>query len=479
MDVLSVASEAYPLVKTGGLADVVGALPAALAAEGVRVRTLLPGYPGVTNALRDAQTAWTFEHMFGGPARLLAGQAGGLDLFVLDAPHLFARYGNPYVGPGGHDWPDNPLRFAALARVGASIAQGLLPAWQPNVVHGHDWQAALLPAYLFYDAAPRRAGSVITVHNLAFQGQFPRELLASLGLPPWSYSLDGVEYYGAIGFLKAGLRFADAITTVSPTYATEIRTPEAGMGLDGLLRLRGGSVVGILNGIDDTVWDPATDKLLAGRFTAADLSGRATNRAAVGARMGLHADPDAPLFAIISRLTWQKGMDLLPAAIPTLLAEGGQLAVLGAGDGEIEAAVRGAAAEHPGRIGCVIGYDEALAHQMQGGADALLVPSRFEPCGLTQLSALRYGTIPVVARTGGLADTVIDASPMALHAKVATGVQFTPATAEMLESAILRTATLFRDKAAWRRMQTNGMGTDVSWRDPARRYAALYRSVAV
>ena len=317
MEVLSVASEAYPLIKTGGLADVVGALPAALAVEGVHVRTLLPGYPRVTDALREAEAVWGYDLLFGGPARLLAATAGGLDLFVLDAPHLFARHGNPYLGPDGHDWPDNPLRFAALSRVGASIAQGMLAAWQPNVVHVHDWQAALVPAYLHYDGTPRRCGSVITVHNLAFQGQFPATLLGSLGLPSWSFGIDGVEYYGGIGFLKAGLLFADAITTVSPTYATEIRTPEAGMGLDGLLRLRGGAVHGILNGLDDAVWDPSTDPLLAGNFSVADLSGRAANRAAVQARMGLEGNPDAPLFAVISRLTWQKGMDLLPAVAPT------------------------------------------------------------------------------------------------------------------------------------------------------------------
>jgi starch synthase len=478
MQVLSVASEVYPLVKTGGLGDVVGALPAALAGEGVQVRTLVPGYPAVTERLQDAETVYTFPQLFGGPGRIVAGRAGGLDLFVLDAPNLFARSGNPYVAPGGNDWPDNPIRFAALARVGASIAQGLLPAWQPAAVHVHDWQAALLPAYLHYDATPRRVGSVITVHNLAFQGQFPASLLPSLGLPPYALTMEGVEYYGAIGFLKAGLRFADAITTVSPTYAAEIRTPEGGMGLDGLIRQRGGMVHGILNGIDETVWDPAEDALLAGRFTATNLAGRAANRAAMQARMGLSPDPAAPLFAVISRLTWQKGADLLPAIIPALLASGGQLAVLGAGDGAIEAAVSGAAATYPGKVGAVIGYDEGLAHRIQGGADALLVPSRFEPCGLTQLSALRYGTVPVVARTGGLADTVIDASPMALAAGVATGVQFAPVSPEVMEAAVHRTIAIFRDPPAWRRMQANGMATDVSWRDPARRYAALFRSIA-
>jgi starch synthase len=479
MQVLSVASEAYPLIKTGGLADVVGALPGALAAEDVQMRTLLPGYPAVTDAVRDGEVVHTFDALYGGPARIVAATARGLDLFVLDAPHLFARAGNPYVAPGGHDWQDNPLRFAALARVGASIAQGLLPAWQPAVVQAHDWQAALLPAYMFYDGTPKRAGTIVTVHNLAFQGQFPAALLGTLGLPGWSFGIDGVEYYGAIGFLKAGLRFADAITTVSPTYATEIRTPDGGMGLDGLIRLRGGTVHGILNGLDDAVWNPETDALLAGRFSAKRLAGRAANRAAVQARMGLAPDPDAPLFAVISRLTWQKGMDLLPGMIPTLLAGGAQLAVLGTGDGAIEAAMRGAAASHPGQVSAVIGYDETLAHWLQGGADALLVPSRFEPCGLTQLSALRYGTVPVVARTGGLADTVIDASPMALAAGVATGIQFAPVSPEVMESAIHRSLAIFRDRPAWRRLQANGMATDVSWRDPARRYAALFRTVAI
>lgn len=477
MEVLSVASEAYPLVKTGGLADVAGALPAALRAEGVHVRTLLPGYPPVLAALGLGEPAWVFEDFFGGPARLLAGTAGGLDVFVLEAPHLYDRPGGLYAGPDGSDFPDNAVRFAALARAGADVALGLLPAWRPAVVQAHDWQAALLPAYLEYSGA-QRPGTVMTVHNLAFQGQFPPALLATLGLPPHSFSNLGVEYYGFIGFLKAGLLFADRVTTVSPTYAAEICTPEGGMGLDGLLRGRGDAVSGILNGIDERIWNPATDALLAATFTATTAARRAANRAAVQAQLGLAAEAAAPLFAVISRLTWQKGMDLLPAAIPALLAAGGQLAVLGNGDAPLEAALRAATAAHPGRVGCSIGYDEQLAHLIQGGADALLVPSRFEPCGLTQLCALRYGTVPVVARVGGLADTVIDASPVALASGVATGVQFAPVSADMLAAAIRRTAALHRQPAAWQRLQANGMATDVSWRDPARRYAALFAEIA-
>jgi starch synthase len=286
-----------------------------------------------------------------------------------------------------------------------------------------------------------------------------------------------VEYYGALGFLKAGLRLADRITTVSPTYAAEICTSDGGMGMDGLLRTRADQLSGILNGVDVDVWDPASDPLIAANFTAADLAPRAMDKADVQARLGLDPDPDALLFAVISRLSWQKGLDLLLGALPTLLSQGAQLALLGSGDGWLEAGFASTAASHRGRIGCVFGYDEALAHRLQAGADALLVPSRFEPCGLTQLCALRYGAVPVVARVGGLNDTVIDAAPMALAAGVATGVQFSPVVAPMLENAIRRTAALWRDRSAWRRLQGNGMACDVSWGRSARRYAELYRKL--
>jgi starch synthase len=477
MDVLSVASEAYPLIKTGGLADVVGALPAPLAAEGVQTQILLPGYLAVTDQIGEAETVWLAPELFGGPARLLATHMHGLDMLVLDAPHLFARPGNPYTGPDGRDWPDNAQRFAALARMAAWIGQGVLSSWRPNVLHLHDWQAALAAAYLHFDGGPH-PGVVVTVHNIAFQGQYPPYMLNMLALPPRAYTLDGIEYYGTIGFLKAGLQFADRITTVSPTYADELRTPEYGMGLDGLLRARASVVSGILNGIDEDVWDPMDDPALPASLLPDHPDARAVNRREIQFRVGLAQDPRAPLFAVIGRLTWQKGMDLLLQALPALLAVGGQLAVLGAGEPAIEAGVRDAAATYRGRVGCVIGYDEPLAHLLQGGADALLVPSRFEPCGLTQLCALRYGNVPVVARVGGLADTVIDASPMALRAGAATGVQFTPVSADMLAAAIRRTAALHAQPEVWAALRRNGMATDVSWRDPARRYAALFREVA-
>jgi len=475
-EVLSVASEVYPLIKTGGLADVVGALPGALAEHGFAVRTLVPGYPAVMKAVERAEPAHAYASLQGGAARLLAARAAGLDLFVLDAPHLFNRPGGPYADPRGVDWPDSALRFAALARAGADLGLGRVQAYSPKVVHAHDWQAGLVAAYMHYDGA-RRAGTVMTVHNLAFQGQFDRRLLASLGLPAASFTRDGVEYYGDIGYLKASLRLSDRITTVSPTYAAEICTPESGMGLDGLLRGRADKLSGILNGIDVAVWDPAADVMIDTAFTRDDLGPRASNRAALQEAFELETDGDALLFAVISRLSWQKGLDLLLAALPVLLAERGQLALLGSGDPALQAGFAAAAKTHPGRVGCVFGYDEALAHRLQAGADAILVPSRFEPCGLTQLCALRYGAVPVVARVGGLSDTVIDAGPMALAAGVASGVQFAPVNEPMLEHALRRTAALHRDAAVWRQLQLNGMACDVSWQAPARRYADLYRGL--
>jgi starch synthase len=474
--VLSVASEIFPLVKTGGLADVAGALPLALAREGVAMRSLVPGYPSVLAALTDAEPVFTYADMHGGQARLLASRTAGLDLFVLDAPHLFARAGNPYLGPDGRDWPDNALRFAALAGAAAHIGRGGLPGFVPDIVHAHDWQAGLAPAYLHYGGAPRPR-TVITVHNLAFQGQFPASLLATVGLPPHAYVPDGVEYFGTIGYLKAGLALADRITTVSPTYATEIRTAEFGMGLDGLLRHRAPVLTGILNGIDTDQWNPETDVHLPAQFDSKHLGRRARNKADLQQRLGLAVDPAAPLFGVVSRLTWQKGMDLLLGALPGLIDQGAQLVLVGSGDGPLESGFAAASAGAPQRVAVRIGYDEAIAHVVQGGADALVVPSRFEPCGLTQQCALRYGAIPVVARVGGLNDTVVDANEMALAAGAGTGVMFTPVTLDALALALERTVRLFRDRATWHRLQQHAMAVDVSWSRPAKHYAKLYREL--
>ncbi len=474
--VLSVASEVFPLVKTGGLADVVGALPQALAREGVAMRTLVPGYPIVLQAVRDAETVHTFAAMHGAPARLLAANVADLDFLVLDAPHLYARPGNPYVGADGREWPDNALRFAALGAAAAEVGRGCIPNFVPDIVHAHDWQAGLAPAYLHYGDAPRPR-TVMTAHNLAFQGQFPASLLATLGLPPRAYASDGVEYYGTISYLKAGLALADRITTVSPNYATEIRTPEFGMGLDGLLRHRSAVLIGILNGIDTDRWNPAADPHLPARFDAKHLVQRADNKAALQTRMNLALDPAAPLFAVVGRLTWQKGMDLLLGALPGLLDLGAQFVLVGSGDGWIEAGFVAAAKGNPKRVAVRIVYDEALAHFVQGGADALVMPSRFEPCGLTQQCALRYGTIPVVARVGGLSDTVIDANEMALAAGSGTGVMFAPVTQDALALALDRTVRLWHQRATWHRLQLHAMAVDVGWSRPAKHYAQMYREL--
>jgi starch synthase len=474
---LSVASEIYPLVKTGGLADVAGALPGALLAEQVALRTLCPGYRPVLAALKKAETVAKFEDLFGGPARLLAGRAGALELFVLDAPHLYDRDGGPYAGPDGRDFVDNAFRFAALAKIGAALGQGLVTGFAPQVVHAHDWQAGLTAAYLQYSGRPR-PGTVMTVHNLAFQGQFPAEIFPALGLPPQAFAIDGVEYYGGIGFLKAGLQLSDRITTVSPTYAQEIRQGHSGMGLDGLLRARGDDVFGILNGIDVEVWNPEADPMIAAPFSAKKPAGRTENKKALQARLGLAREPDRLLVGVVSRLSWQKGLDLLLACLPVFDECNAQLALLGSGDPALEAAFQDAAQTHSGRIGAHFGYEERLAHLIQAGADAILVPSRFEPCGLTQLCAMRYGAVPVVARVGGLADTIIDANEMALQANCATGLQFAPVSAEALAGALRKCAALHARKTVWKKLQSNGMKTDVSWTQPARHYAQIFRDIA-
>ena len=474
--VLAVASEVFPLVKTGGLADVTGALPLALASAGAETTTMVPGFPAVLDALSDATAVHRFADLFGGPATVLRGSAAGLDLMAVEAPHLYARDGNPYLGPDRQEWPDNGVRFAGLGAAAAAVAAGIVPDLEYDIVHAHDWQAAMAVVYLHFHSGPR-PGTVLTVHNLAFQGRYRGGLFPRLGLPQSAFSLDALEYHGDVSLLKGGLAYADRITTVSPTYAREITGIDNGMGLDGLLRSRADRVSGILNGIDDTVWNPATDSLIAANYTRDKPARRAINKTALQQRMGLHQGAQHLLVGVISRLTSQKGLDMLVDQIDTLVAAGMQFAVLGSGDPALERAFLAARERHPGSIGCTIGYDETLAHLIQAGADAMLVPSRFEPCGLTQLSALRYGAIPVVSRVGGLADSVIDANPAALAAGVATGLQFWPATPQALQHAMQTLLVLWRDKANWRRLQRNAMAADVSWRASARRYVVLFRSL--
>jgi len=476
--VLSVASEAVPLVKTGGLADVVGALPAAVAQHDIAMSSLLPGYPAVMHAIGKGRLLHAYPSLLGEPARLVAAKLGEHPLVVLDAPGFFGREGNPYTSAAGSDWDDNWRRFAALGRAAADLAGGAIKGMRFDVLHAHDWQAAMAPAYLRF--APPEGGrtiaSVMTIHNMAFQGWFGAETFASLGLPPAAWSVEGVEYHGGVGFLKAGLEAASAITTVSPTYAAEIRGAHFGMGLEGLIVSRGDRVRGILNGIDAGQWNPESDTALPASYGARKLERRIRNKRALEAEFGLEPG-DGPLFIVVSRLTWQKGMDVLIEVLDHLVGIGGRLALLGSGDPAMERAFNAAAARHPGRIGVRIGYDEALSHRMQGGGDAILIPSRFEPCGLTQLYGLAYGCVPVVARTGGLADTVIDANVAALQAGVATSIQFDGVTFNALTTAITRTAALHARPDDWRMVQRNGMKCDFSWHASGKAYADLYHSL--
>ena len=468
MRVLHVAAEIYPLVKTGGLADVVAALPPALAAAGADVRLLLPGLPPIMDAVQSARPVLDVGPAFGAlrVRLLLARMPGtGLPAYIIDAPHLYRRGGGPYQAADGSEWPDNLRRFALLGWVAAHLAaDDADPDWVPDVVHAHDWHAAMTCAYIA-DHPPTRAASVYSVHNMAFQGVFPPHDWGLLALSSRFMSPSGLEYHGQISFMKAGLKFADRVTTVSPTYAHEISTHEFGCGLDGVIRGRGAAVSGILNGIDEAVWNPATDAALPERYDLDRLQGKRACRRAMQAQLGLAVDDQALLLTVVSRLTAQKGLDLVLAALPALVREGVQFAVQGTGEPTLEAAFRMAQEMHPERVRVHIGYDEARAHQLIAGADAIAVPSRFEPCGLTQMYGLRYGTVPIVRRVGGLGDTVNDGR---------TGIVFDAATPAAFEAAVRRAITLRQDNAAWTAMMRAGMAQELSWARPARDYLALY-----
>ena len=480
MKVLHVGAEVFPLVKTGGLADVLGALPQALESQGAQVRLLLPGLPAIADAVLHQKRIADLGPGFGAARiTLRLGQMpySHLPVYVIDAPYLYRREGSPYQSSDGREWPDNLQRFALLGWVGAHLAAGELdPAWAPELLHAHDWHAAMACAYLAAHP-PSRVASVYTVHNLAYQGVFAPGDFALLGLPSRYMAASGLEFHHQLCFMKAGLKFARRITTVSPTHAAEIATPEFGFGLDGVIRGRADAVSGILNGIDTAVWDPQHDSALAATYSAAEPAGKARCKADLQRSLGLEANPAAPLFGVVSRLTSQKGLDLVLAALPELLAAGAQLALQGSGDAPLEAAFRAAAAAHPGKIGVRIGYDEAYAHRLIAGSDVILVPSRFEPCGLTQLYGLRYGSLPLVRRVGGLADTVVDATDTAVAAQRATGFIFEAATPAALVGALERAVAIYRQPEAWQALMQVAMAQDFSWRESARRTMDLYRTL--
>ncbi len=478
MRVLHAAAELFPWVKTGGLGDVIAALPPALAALGVDVRLVLPGFSGFLDAFELSEiarlrTPFAIERV---RIALAALPGSGVRAYLIDHPPFYDRPGSPYAAPDGHDWPDNHRRFALLGWAAAALAEGADPDWRPDILHAHDWHAGLAPAYL--RAAGMPLPSVFTIHNLAYQGVFPAALFPDLALPAGFFAIDGVEFYGGFSLLKAGIFYADRLTTVSPTYAEEIQTPVFGNGLDGLLRSRADRLTGILNGVDPQVWSPEHDALLPRPYGADDaIAGKAAAKATLQQRFGLDDEPAAPLFGGITRLTPQKGLDLLLAALPVLVESGGRLALLGSGDADLEAGFAAAAAANPGRVGVVIGYDEALSHLIMAGADIVTVPSRFEPCGLTQLYALRYGALPLVRRTGGLADTVIDANAVTLADGSATGFVFDEESPEALLEAAERAIALYADRASWQRLIRRAMSRDFSWTAAARQYQTLYRTL--
>jgi starch synthase len=478
--VLHVAAEIFPLIKTGGLADVAGALPQALIAAGADTRLLLPGLPAIADAVMSQKTVLELGPLFGaGRVTLRLGRLPASDVpaYVVDAPYLYRRGGGPYHAPDGSEWADNLQRFALLGWVGAHLAAGELdPDWTPRVLHAHDWHAAMACAYMAAHPGTT-AGSIFTVHNLAFQGLFASDDFGQLRLPSRFMQSHGLEFHGQLSFMKAGLKYAQRITTVSPTYANEIATHEFGCGLDGVIRGRGRDVSGILNGVDPAVWNPATDASLAIHYSARSLAGKARCKTALQRETGLDPQAGAPLFGVVSRLTAQKGLDLVLAALPALLRSGGQLVLQGSGDPALEAAFGAAAAAHPGKVAVQIGYDEAMAHRLIAGADVIMVPSRFEPCGLTQLYGLRYGTLPLVRRVGGLADTVMDATEPALRDGRATGFAFDAASPVALEAALQRALQAFAKPAAWQRMMRAAMAQDFSWKEAAASYMALYASL--
>jgi len=477
--VLYAASECAPLTKTGGLADVAGALPRALRSLGIDVRVLIPGYREVYAGLAGAHRVARVDSLGYFPAAELieATNAGGVPLLVLACPELYERDGGPYLDANGIDWPDNALRFGFFSRVAALLASTGSPyAWTCDVLHCNDWQTGLAPAYLRFQSDPH-ASTLLTVHNLAYQGIFGPSMVSSLGLPPQSFAMHGVEYYGNLSFLKAGLFYADRLSTVSPTYAREIQAEPLGFGLHGLLADRGAELEGILNGIDTVAWSAATDHALTARYDAHSLDRKALNKQALRARFGLDPRPDAPLLGIVSRLIPQKGIDLVVAAARRIVQLPAQLVVLGTGEASIERDLASLAASHPGTIAFMRGFDEALSHEIEAGADIFLMPSRFEPCGLNQMYSQRYGTPPVVRRTGGLADSVVDCTPTALES--GTGFVFEDATPDALYAAIERAVDAWRMPETWRRIQRNGMTRDFSWTASAQRYLALYQDMSL
>lgn len=474
--VLFVSPEIPPWVKSGGLGDVTAALPAALRQSGVDTRVLVPGYGAALDALRNPVCIAEFPGYASLPAsRLLAAEdVNGAPLLLVDCPAFFRRPGTAYQDRSFVDWPDNHLRFGLLSRIAAILGSGSSGlAWRPDIVHCNDWPTGLAPAYLSGLPVPR-AVAVMAVHNLSHQGVFDPGTRSALGIPASMFAMNGVEYYGRLSFLKAGLYYADRLVTVSPTYAREIQTEEGGQGLGGLLRGRARDLVGILNGIDTRVWDPARDGHIAHPYDFASVMRKSVNKLALQRQLGLDLGEERMLLGVVSRLAHQKGIDWLVAIVPDLLQLPVQLAVLGSGEKQLETDLAALAAAHPTRIAAKIGFDDGLAHLIEAGADAFVMPSRFEPCGLNQMYSLRYGTPPIVRATGGLADTVVDCTERTLADGSANGFSFVEPAAEHLLATIERALHAWRHTPTWRALQRRGMAQDFSWAASAQRYLSVY-----
>jgi starch synthase len=473
LKILFASSEAFPLIKTGGLADVAGSLPRALQNLGHDVRLVLPGYQSVMSACKRRRLL-SFEQE-GHEVTLWQTMLPGsrVTVWLVDCAEFFDRPGNPYHDTDGSPWHDNGQRFALFCRVVARLAMDRLDLdWQPDVVHCNDWQTGLVPVELRHESI--RPATLFTIHNLAYQGLFSRQLFTELQLDEALWRLENLEFHGQLSFIKGGLVFADRINTVSPTYAREIQSEPFGHGLDGLLRHVSGRLSGILNGIDEREWNPGSDKQLAQRYNLRTLNKKGANKLALQREFQLKQDETMPLLAMISRLVAQKGIDLLLAALPELLKQPLQLVILGSGERELEQQLKDLVAEHPGRIALTLGYDEALAHRIEAGADIFLMPSRFEPCGLNQLYSLRYGTLPVVSPVGGLADTVVDADTSP-GGRLPNGFVMTSVSAEALLAASQRALHCLQDGGRWRELQHNAMTQDFSWGKSAQAYLELYR----
>ena len=475
MRLLFATSECVPWVKTGGLADVAGALTAQLRHDGFDVRVLMPAYRSLAAKANKPVAEIAATQALPAATLLEATLPSGVPALLVDAPSLFDRDGGPYQDASGRDYADNAQRFALLSRVAAELSLESSPfRWRPDVLHCNDWQTGPAPA-LVHHATGRRARTLLTIHNLAFQGVFAGDLTTLIGLPREAFGIEGVEYYGGTSFLKAGLMFADALTTVSPTYAREIQRAPLGMGLEGVLAKQRGRLVGILNGIDDAAWNPARDAHLVATYDADALDAKARNKSALQRELGLDEHADVPLFGVVSRLTEQKGSDLVAALAKRIAAVPAQLAVLGSGDREIAARIERAAQTHPRAVAKAIGFDEGLAHRIEAGADMFLMPSRFEPCGLNQMYSQRYGTPPIARATGGLVDSIVDANAATLRDGTATGFLFEAPTEASLWSAMQRAIDVHANPAQWRALQRAGMQRDFSWRLRAGDYARIYR----